>query len=160
MIGIRDSISKKLTALNMLASGTAVLFTCVAFLAYDLNSLRQNLLNDLSIQAQIIGYNSVSALIFDDQQSAEKTLSALQASSHIIYAGISGPTANFLTLTGATAKIESSICRFLCPAKCQIPGSEKGNLRWSARLFSTVTNRHRIYPLRRPGVGRPSSRTI
>ena len=95
MFGIRDSISKKLTALNMLVSGTAVLLACVAFFAYDLNSLRQNLLNDLSIQAQIIGYNSVSALIFDDQQSAEKTLSALQASSHIIYAGIYRPNGQF-----------------------------------------------------------------
>lgn len=95
MSGIRDSISKKLTALNMLASGTAVLLACAAFLAYDLNSLRQNLLNDLSIQAQIIGYNSVSALIFDDHQSAEKTLSALQASSHILYAGIYRPDGQF-----------------------------------------------------------------
>lgn len=95
MIGIRDSISKKLTALNMLASGTAVLLACAAFLAYDLNSLRQKLLNDLSIQAEIIGYNSVSALIFDDQQSAAKTLSALQASSHILYAGIYRPDGQF-----------------------------------------------------------------
>ena len=95
MVSIRDSISKKLTALNMLVSGAAVLLACAAFLAYDVNSFRQTLLNDLSIQAQIIGYNSVSALIFDDQQSAEKTLSALQASSHIIYAGVYKPDGQF-----------------------------------------------------------------
>ena len=95
MDSIRDSISKKLTALNMLVSGAAVLLACVAFLAYDVNSFRQTLLNDLSIQAQIIGYNAVSALIFDDDQSAEKTLSALQASPHIIYAGVYKPDGQF-----------------------------------------------------------------
>ena len=95
MVPIRDSISKKLTGLNMLVSGAAVLLACAAFLAYDVNSFRQNLLNDLSIQAQIIGYNTVSALIFDDDQSAEKTLSALQASPHIIYGGVYKPDGQF-----------------------------------------------------------------
>lgn len=88
MIRIRDSISKKLTALNMLVSGTAVLLACAAFFAYDADSFRRTMLNDLAIQAQIIGSNAVSPLIFDDPESAEKTVSALRASPDIVYAGI------------------------------------------------------------------------
>lgn len=95
MFRIQDSISRKLTALNMLVSGTAVLLACAAFFAYDVNSFRQTMVNDLAIQAQIIGSNSVTPLIFDDPESAEKTLAALQASSHIVYAGIYDPNGHF-----------------------------------------------------------------
>jgi signal transduction histidine kinase len=45
----------------------------------------------LSIQAQIVGSNSISALLFNDPQSATKTLSALNASPNIVAAGIYTP---------------------------------------------------------------------
>src|SRR5579872_4471721 len=92
---VRDSIAKKLTLLNMLVGGGAVLLACAAFFAYDVNNLRQTMITDLAIQAQIIGSNAVSPLIFNDQQSAEKTLAALRASPHIIYAGIYTPSGQF-----------------------------------------------------------------
>jgi signal transduction histidine kinase len=82
------SISKKITWTNMLVSGAALLLACAAFIGYDLVSFRQATVYNLSIQAQIAGTNAVSALLFDDQNSAEKTLSALQASPNIISAGI------------------------------------------------------------------------
>ncbi len=82
------SISKKLTWMNMLVSGLALLLACAAFIGYDLVSFRQATVYNLSIQAQIAGSNAVSALLFDDPNSAEKTLSALQASPNIISAGI------------------------------------------------------------------------
>ncbi len=72
----------------MLVSGAALLLACASFIGYDLVSFRQAIIYNLSIQAQIAGSNSVSALLFDDQNSAEKTLSALQASPYIISAGI------------------------------------------------------------------------
>ena len=40
------------------------------------------------MQAQIIGDNTVSALLFNDPHSAEKTLSALNANRHLTYAQI------------------------------------------------------------------------
>jgi signal transduction histidine kinase len=82
------SISKKLTWMNMLVSGAALLLACTAFIAYDVVTFRQGTINNLSIQAQIAGFNSVSALLFDDSASAENTLSALRASPNIISAGI------------------------------------------------------------------------
>lgn len=82
------SISKKLTWMNMLVSGVALLLACSGFCAYDLYSFRNALVSSVSIQAQIIGDNTVSALLFNDPQSAEKTLSALNANRHLIYAQI------------------------------------------------------------------------
>src|ERR1700740_3416446 len=82
------SISKKLTWMNALVSGAALLLACSAFIAYDLVTFRQGTVYNLSIQAQIAGSNAVSALLFDDSISAENTLSALQASPSIISAGI------------------------------------------------------------------------
>jgi signal transduction histidine kinase len=82
------SISKKILWTTMLVSGTALLFACAAFIGYDLVTFRQATVYDLSIQAQIAGASSVSALLFDDQKSAERTLSALRASPNVISAGI------------------------------------------------------------------------
>jgi signal transduction histidine kinase/DNA-binding response OmpR family regulator len=89
MLNIKNySISKKLTWMNMLVSGVALLLACAGFCAYDLYSLRTGLVNSVSMQAQIIGDNTVSALLFNDPHSAEKTLSALDANRHLMYAQI------------------------------------------------------------------------
>jgi signal transduction histidine kinase len=77
--------------MNLLVSGAALLTACAAFVAYDLATFRDSLVHDLSVEAQMIGSNSVSALEFDDPRSAEKTLSALRASPNIVSAGIYGP---------------------------------------------------------------------
>jgi len=92
MLSMRhDSISKKLTWMNMLVSGAALLLSCGAFIAYDRVTFRETMVQNLSIQAQIIGSNSVSALLFDDPASGEKTLSAVQAARDILSAAIYTP---------------------------------------------------------------------
>src|SRR5580700_4853725 len=85
------SISKKLTWMNMLVSGAALLLACAAFVAYDLYTYQIGIARNLSTEAQIVGTNSVSALVFNDPSSAENTLSALKASPHILYAAIYTP---------------------------------------------------------------------
>jgi signal transduction histidine kinase len=82
------SISTKLTIMNVFVSGVALLLACAAFFAYDQITFRQGLLRTLSAQAQIIGSNSISALVFNDPQSASNTLSALTHSPNIASAGI------------------------------------------------------------------------
>src|SRR4030081_1115880 len=92
MFRSRDSsITKRLTRMNILVSGAALLICCAAFVAYDLVSFREAMVHNLSIQAQIAGSNSVSALLFDDPQTAEGTLSALKAAPNIVSAGIYTP---------------------------------------------------------------------
>ena len=67
-----------------------------AFFVSDLLTFRANLLTNTSIQAQIIGANAVSPLIFNDAHSVETTLSALRASQHITYAGVYTAKGEFL----------------------------------------------------------------
>jgi PAS domain S-box-containing protein len=89
MFRFRDySIAKKLTWMNMLVSGAALSMACAAFVTYGLLVFREALVANLSIQAQVVGTNSISALLFNDPGSAEKTLSALHAAPNIEYAGI------------------------------------------------------------------------
>jgi len=77
--------------MNMLVSGTALLLACTAFIAYDMVTFQANMFRNLSTQAQIIGSNTASALLFNDQQSAENTLSTLRASPEILSACIYAP---------------------------------------------------------------------
>ena len=83
-----NSISAKLTWLNLLVTGTALLLACLAFLAFDYYSYRANLIQNLFAEAQMTGTNSVSALMFDDPQTATATLNALKGSPDVTSAAI------------------------------------------------------------------------
>lgn len=83
-----DSISAKLTWLNLLVTGGALLLACLSFLGYDFYMFRANLMQNLLAAAQITGSNSVSALTFDDPQAAETTLAALKGSPDVMSAEI------------------------------------------------------------------------
>src|SRR5260370_8835346 len=80
--------------MNTLVSGAALLISCAAFVAYDLVSFREAMVHNLSIQAQIAGSNSVSALLFDDPQTPEGPLSPLKAAPNIVPARIYTPEAS------------------------------------------------------------------
>ena len=86
-----QSISGKLTRMTLLVSGTALLLAYVSFLIYDLYTLRQQLMDSMATEANIVGANSVTALMFDDRQAAESTLSALRNSPQIRAAVILRP---------------------------------------------------------------------
>jgi signal transduction histidine kinase len=83
-----QSISGRLTALVVLVSGTALLLAYVSYLAYDFYSLRHNLIESIDSQANLIGINSETALLFDDQQAAQTTLSSLRGAPSIVAAEI------------------------------------------------------------------------
>jgi signal transduction histidine kinase len=80
------SVSARLTWMNVLVSGTVLVLAVIAFFSYDLISFRQNLIRNLETSAQIVGANSVSALLFDDPQSAATTLAALRNSPDVVSA--------------------------------------------------------------------------
>ncbi len=82
------SISGKITWMNMLVSAAALVLAVSTFFAYDQLTFREGQVHALSAQAQIIASNSVSALVFNDTQSAEATLAALKSSPNIEAAGI------------------------------------------------------------------------
>jgi hypothetical protein len=69
--------------MNVIVSATVLVLAVAAFFFYDLISFRQNLIRSLRTSAQIVGANSVSALLFDDPQSAATTLQALHSSPDV-----------------------------------------------------------------------------
>lgn len=83
-----QSIAGRLTAMVLFVSGIALLLAYISFLAYDYYTLRQNLIESLETEAAMIGTNSESALLFDDQQAAETTLSALRDAPPVLTAQI------------------------------------------------------------------------
>ena len=80
------TISQRLTWMNMLVCGVALVLACSAFIGYDLVTFRTARVRNLSVQAQVIGSNTLSALAFDDPDAAAKTLSALSADPYILSA--------------------------------------------------------------------------
>ena len=74
----RLSIPQKLIFLSTLASAAALLIASFIFLAYDRASYRTFLVDGISTQADVVGTNSISAIVFDDPDSARRTIEALQ----------------------------------------------------------------------------------
>lgn len=72
----------------MLASGSALLLACAAFIGYNWMTFRTNMGGNLSVQARLIAVNSAAAVIFNDPESARNTLSAVKSSPNIVSAGI------------------------------------------------------------------------
>jgi signal transduction histidine kinase len=82
------SLSGRLTRLSVLVTATGLLLACAAFVAYDFVSIRNALVSNLSIQAQVLGSSSVAALMFNDRASAENTLGALRAAPNVVAASV------------------------------------------------------------------------
>ena len=88
----------------MLASGTALLIASLMLMVYDFLTFRDTMLRNRSVEAQIIGSNTVTALTFDDPQTAEQTLAALRAAPHVegaaLYRPDNRPFASYLRTPG------------------------------------------------------------
>ena len=80
------STSAKLMWMNLVVSATVLILAVMAFFFYDLISFRSNLIRSLETSAQIVGTNSVAAMLFDDEQSAATTLEALRNSPDVVAA--------------------------------------------------------------------------
>jgi two-component system, sensor histidine kinase and response regulator len=79
----RSSLSKKLTIISFLSTGTALLIVFAAFVVSSVLNHRKDEGMQLSSFAGVIGTNSVDALLFNDRNQAHNTLSALKANDEI-----------------------------------------------------------------------------
>ena len=70
--------------INLLLLGSAALL----FVTIEITSFRRSMIEDLSALADVVGANSRNALFFNDQATAQETLSALQAEPQIVAAYI------------------------------------------------------------------------
>lgn len=96
----RRSISSMLTWMNVLVSGIALTLAYISFLGYNLFAYRQAAVTSLSGEAQLIATNTASAIIFNDQASAQQTLSAVANSNDVnaaaIYTGSETPFVQYV----------------------------------------------------------------
>jgi uncharacterized membrane protein affecting hemolysin expression len=82
------SIRWKLKLIILLVSGIALLFASGTLMYSNFVASRNITRDDLLSLAQVIGMNSIGAIVFNDQQTAENNLAALQAKPYVALACI------------------------------------------------------------------------
>jgi signal transduction histidine kinase len=96
MIAFRNlSIPKKIVAIIMVITGSALLLSTGALIAYDFTSARQELRASATVFARIVADNVTAAVSFDDAAAAMETLNSLRAESSIIASCIYTPRGLF-----------------------------------------------------------------
>jgi signal transduction histidine kinase len=88
---LRDvSLKRKLMVIIMLTSSVALLLACAAFVAYERAEFRQDMVDDLTVKAELFAEQSTAALSFKDPKAAKENLHKLAAQKHIVAACIYG----------------------------------------------------------------------
>jgi two-component system NtrC family sensor kinase len=78
------SLRRKQTLIIMLTSSTVLLLACAAFTAYDVMTFRRELIERVSVLANVVGNNCSAAIDFNDPKNAEEILGALRAGGNIV----------------------------------------------------------------------------
>jgi signal transduction histidine kinase len=81
-------IRRKLRAVILLTSGTALLLTCLAFIGYELFTFRRGALDNLETLGEIMAENNTAAMAFHNEEDARKMLSSLRAEPTIVIAAL------------------------------------------------------------------------
>ncbi|MBI5739820.1 MAG: response regulator [Nitrospirae bacterium] len=123
-------IKHKLTLIAVSTSAVILLIASAAFLFYEYHQSRKNIIEDLSSVADVVGKNSASAIVFNDRESAEATLRALDSTSGItragIYAGDGELFAEFSRNRAGVSSSESATVRSLVLKDRTMPGAPDG----------------------------------
>jgi len=82
------TIKRKLISIIMLTCIAALLLAGAVLIVWDWTTLRQRMVRDLSIHAEMIADNCKAALAFDDSEDAEETLKVLHVQSSIVFGGV------------------------------------------------------------------------
>jgi PAS domain S-box-containing protein len=82
------TIKQRLIFIILLTTGAVLVLAIAVLITIQYISLRRSLINELTIQARIIGENSTAALSFDHPEDAKETLGALRVAPNIVYAVI------------------------------------------------------------------------
>jgi hypothetical protein len=82
------TVRRKLTSISVISSMTALISASIAFLVYDATTFRERVASRLGTEAQIISFNAVTPLLFNDSEAAATTLGGLQAERAVMAAGI------------------------------------------------------------------------
>ncbi|HEY7120875.1 MAG TPA: ATP-binding protein [Tepidisphaeraceae bacterium] len=81
---LRDlSLTRKLTLINLLATALALVLACALFMAVDVMTYRDGMVDDASVCADLVGQNSTAAISFNEPGSAAEILGSLRADPHV-----------------------------------------------------------------------------
>ncbi|MBI5641706.1 MAG: response regulator [Nitrospirae bacterium] len=82
------SIKKKVMLTGMLTTGISLLMAGILNLVIEIVEFRSDLIDNVTVQARMIGNSSVAALTFSDWKDADETLRTLGAAPNIISAAL------------------------------------------------------------------------
>jgi diguanylate cyclase (GGDEF)-like protein len=81
-------LGRKVALANVMMAVAALVVASVVLIGFQFVALRGTMVEDLRVQAQIIGNNSAAALMFKDAKAGEETLGALAVSRSIVGAAV------------------------------------------------------------------------
>jgi two-component system, NtrC family, sensor kinase len=81
-------LRRRLLVTSLVANGVALLLASLAFVTYELYTLEESMVTDLTGAAAIIGHNSSAALAFADPDSAAQTLQSFSTDPHVVGAAL------------------------------------------------------------------------
>jgi two-component system sensor kinase FixL len=82
------SIKDKLILIIMLTCITGLVLAGAAFIGWELSAFRNNMVQTVSTQAEMIAENCKAALTFRDAEDTKKTLQALHVEPSIVFGGV------------------------------------------------------------------------
>lgn len=89
MRSLRDlPIARKLMVVSVLPAAIALLLAGLILIAYENLSYRQQKLQEISVQAEILAASITAAMEFNDAKTAQEYLNALAANPEIVAAGV------------------------------------------------------------------------
>jgi signal transduction histidine kinase/HPt (histidine-containing phosphotransfer) domain-containing protein len=80
----RQSVARKLTTTALIATGAALIVACSVFATYDYATSRSRLVRDVTMLTDVVGTNSIAALIFKDASAATDVLGVTAVNEHIL----------------------------------------------------------------------------
>src|SRR5579859_4210697 len=84
----KSSIKRRVMAVILMACTAVLLVTVAAFIAYDLMTFREAMIQNLVSQGQLIADNCTAAVAFKDRNAATNVLYSLRSEPHIIAAAV------------------------------------------------------------------------
>ena len=81
-------LGKRMALANIVTAAAALLVASLALILVQYHALHREMVEDLQVQARIVGDNSSAALMFRDARAGEEILAALGTSPSVLCAGI------------------------------------------------------------------------
>ena len=119
----RSGLSQKLTTISIVSTGSALLLVFLAFAVTSVLSHTEDERKQLISLADVIGINSVSALLFVDGKQAEQNLAALAVKDDIVQAALFDRDGKLFARYSAPGRGPSGIASLTAAQLAQIASS-------------------------------------